>query len=110
LYEDFNILTPPWPTESALRQIRKDLNYDEELNDWWAIGDEKIITKLNSLYNNYDILFEELKEPTLLKEFINPHRLPVYNLQKQGIDLRQIKKLKSTEGNKGIILSRNPIA
>jgi hypothetical protein len=109
LYEDSNMLTPPWPVEPSLRQTRKDLNYDEELNDWWAIGNEKLITKLNSLYNNYDILFEELKEPTLLKEFINPHRLPVYNLQKQGVKLNQIKKLNSSEGNKGIILSRNPI-
>jgi hypothetical protein len=72
-------------------------------------GDESLIEIINSLYDSYENIFEEMKEPDKIKDFLNPHRLPVYFLEKNGVDIAAIHRLPIPCTNQTSICSRTNI-
>lgn len=95
-----HILTPPWP-DRAWNIESMDV-YRDGINDWWVIGPENLVSKMNSLYDNYDTMFGLLSNN--LEPFINPHKLPVQNCWYQGF--RDIRKMGLPNSDFGYILSR----
>lgn len=107
-YSNKKIITPPWP-DTPGQQYSTDLNFNKQINDWWMAGDESLIQIINSLYDSYETIFEEMKEADKIKDFLNPHRLPVYFLEKNGVDNAVIHRLPIVFANQTSILSRTNI-
>jgi hypothetical protein len=106
-YSNKKIITPPWP--DTRRPYSTDLDFNKQINDWWMAGDESLIEIINSLYDSYENIFEEMKEPDKIKDFLNPHRLPVYFLEKNGVDIAAIHRLPIPCTNQTSICSRTNI-
>jgi len=107
-YSNKKIITPPWP-DTPGRPYSTDLNFNKQINDWWMAGDESLIQIINSLYDSYETIFEEMKEPDKIKDFLNPHILPVYFLEKNGVDIAAIHRLPIECVSQTSILSRTNI-